>query len=116
MGGKKKNNKRPPSQFVNMTAHMKNNVKHAKTTKQNHTKYQKPPDTIVTTLQPTTSEVTLDTNQSKALEELKEILKKKEEEIQRLKMTKKVKRKRKKKNVHTEGLAGKECNKTKNFS
>lgn len=97
MGGKKKNNKRPPSQFVNMTAHMKNNVKHAKTTKQNHTKYQKPPDTIVTTLQPTTSEVTLDTNQSKALEELKEILKKKEEEIQRLKMTKKVKRKRKKK-------------------
>ena len=92
--GKRKNNKRPPSQFVNMTAHMKNNVKHAKI--QIRETKNTLPDTIVTTLQPTTSEVTIDTSQSKALEELKQILKKKEEEIQRLKTTKRVKRQRKK--------------------
>ena len=92
--GKRKNNKRPPSQFVNMTAHMKNNVKHAKI--QIRETKNTLPDTIVTTLQPTTSEVTIDTSQSKALEELKQILKKKEEEIQRLKMSKRVKRQRKK--------------------
>ena len=92
--GKQKNNKRPPSQFVNMTDHMKNTVKHAKM--QIRETKNTLPETIVTTLQPTTSEVTIDTSQSKALEELKQILKKKEEEIQRLKMSKRVKRQRKK--------------------